>query len=65
MPGKKKNTRNTNLIPIPGRPGMYTFRNIARDPKAEKAFIAKVLRDARKLERERQAQIDLFARLFG
>lgn len=49
MAASKKNSKHTNLKAIPGRPGMYTFVNVTRDPKREKALLAKIDRDARKL----------------
>jgi len=38
-----------NLEEIPGRPGMYTVITITHDRKKEKALMAKIERDARKL----------------
>lgn len=49
MGKSKKDSRRTNLKAIPGRPGMYTFITVTRDPKKEKALLAKIDRDARKL----------------
>ncbi len=50
MPKKKAKTENLdNLEPIPGRPGMYTVVTITHDRKKEKALMAKIERDARKL----------------
>ncbi len=65
MAGTNKNAKSSNLKKIPGQPGFYTFVTIERNPRKEKAFIAKVLKDARKLERERLARMDLLSHIPG
>jgi hypothetical protein len=61
MAGSKKKAKKTsNLKPIPGYPGLYTFIAITRDPKKEKIFLEKVMRDAEKLRIERLAREALF-----
>jgi hypothetical protein len=59
MAGSKK-IKKSNLKPIPGHPGLYTFITITRDPKKEKAFLKKVMRGAEKLRIERLAREALF-----
>jgi hypothetical protein len=49
MAASKKNLKRTNLKEIPGRPGLYTFVTVTRNPKKEKALLSKIFRDARKL----------------
>ncbi len=61
MTGAKKSPKHSNLQKIPGYPA-YTFVTIKRNPKEEKKFIAKVLRGARELLREREDQLRLFDR---
>jgi len=60
MAASKKKAKTSNLQPIPGRPGLFTFKVITRDPKKEKAFLKKVMRDAEKLKIERLARETLF-----
>ena len=49
MTGQKKNGTPDNLKEIAGHPGLYTPITVTRNPKKEKAFWARILRDARKL----------------
>jgi hypothetical protein len=55
MAASKKAT-NGNLKPIPGRPGLYTFVTVTRDPRKERAFLKKVMRGAEVLRAERLAR---------
>ena len=55
-----KKTKNNNLKPIPGRPGLYTPIMVTRNPKKEKAFLEKVMRGAEELMAERLAREALF-----
>jgi hypothetical protein len=52
MAGTRKNGELANLKEIEGHPGLYTFINISRNPRKEKALLAKIARDARKLREE-------------
>jgi hypothetical protein len=44
MAGSK--IRKSNLKQIAGHPGLYTFIDVSRDPRKEKALLNKVIRDA-------------------
>ncbi len=52
MPGKRKATRLDNLREIRGHPGLYTFVDISHNSKKERALLAKIVRDARKLREQ-------------
>jgi hypothetical protein len=55
-----KKAKNNNLKPIPGRPDLYTFVTVTRNPKKEKAFLEKVMRGAEELRTERLAREAFF-----
>lgn len=52
MAGTKKNGELANLREIEGHPGLYTFIDISRNPRKEKALLARIARDAKKLREE-------------
>jgi hypothetical protein len=60
MAGSNNKAKSSNLKKIPGHPGLYTFITVTRDPKKNKAFLKKIIRDAEKLKAERLANELLF-----
>jgi hypothetical protein len=48
----KKNGKLANLREIKGHPGLYTFIDISRNPRKEKALLARIARDASKLREQ-------------
>ena len=52
MAKTRKNGELANLRKIEGHPGLYTFIDIRHNPRKEKALLAKIARDARKLREE-------------
>ena len=52
MAKNSKVAKPSNLRKIQGRPGLYTFVEISHNPRKEKALLAKIERDARKLREQ-------------
>jgi len=50
--------KHSNLKKIPGHPGVYTFVQITRDPRAEKTLLDKIARDAARLSAKRFQALD-------
>jgi hypothetical protein len=50
MAARKKTAKMAVRKAIPGYPGLYTFVDIPRNPAAERHFLAKVMRNAKKLK---------------
>jgi hypothetical protein len=46
MATSRKEDRVT-LVPIKGKPGLYTIDNIVRNPKAEKKIVDRIMRKAK------------------
>lgn len=51
---EKPETKKAKRVPIPGHPGLYTFTDVERNPKAEKKLLDKIMQDAEKIRRERE-----------
>ncbi len=49
MAGNGKSARLGNLRKIEGHPGFYTIIEVSHNPRKEKALLAKIARDAKKL----------------
>jgi hypothetical protein len=50
MVTRKKTAKMAVRKEIPGYPGLYTFVDIPRNPVAERRFLAKVMKAAKKLK---------------
>jgi len=46
MAGTKKDSK-VQIVPIKGKPGLYTFENIQRDPKTERRIVDRIFRNAK------------------
>jgi hypothetical protein len=52
MSNSKRRVRHSNLKKIPGYPGLFTFVQISRNPRKEKALLEKISRDAARLRNQ-------------
>jgi hypothetical protein len=57
---QKKNAKLAVRKAIPGYPGLYTFVDIPRQPAAERRFLAKVMKNAKKLKADLMASGGVF-----
>jgi hypothetical protein len=54
-----KNPGKVRIVPIKGKPGLYTFENIVRNPKVENKIVDKIMRNAKNYRNRMLAQIGM------